>query len=271
MNADHKLRFLLSELQSIFPGDSLLGVPKVPYYVQPNQPQISQTEKQKKDYKEIVNEIRWRLAYKWKAYNKVQYMPKDERKKKELNDRIDNLARTLYGAWKHKRTKLEVLKSMVEDPEKLHDLDKNRAEKERNDLNKMVQNEQKELDKIKKNEDFDTWETQNTKLDELKTKRNIAKQRYNDLTNRKVTRVEDLFSLEYKECYAAYKELRKKMTDKEDTIQKLENGGLNSNIARGDLGYIKEKYYTLKKIRDEFMLSEFERILRERAEKQAKT
>jgi len=271
MNEDHELVCLLSKLQSLFPSDSRLGAGGkggnsgfVKGGVMKQTPKKKTlTQEQLELQKKAIDEIMPRLLWKWKYINKVYSLPRDPKKRTDLIDRCEALAQSMVPAWKFKMAKLEELKRDSEVFENDQKTKKRELQDRRHAARKKVQDLERDIKNLEeKRKKIDTdYELLVKKRNELPGKKEALEYAEQGLKNMRITTNEELYSPEYKECRKALYDLDEKIQNKKNYIRGLQTKQQSTDVAREELGWIKEKYYTLKKIHDEFLIDECGKII----------
>jgi len=271
MNEDRELACLLSKLQSLFPNDSRLGAGGKGGnsgfvkggVMKPTQKKKTLTQEQLELQKKAIDEIMPRLLWKWKYINKVYSLPRDPKKRNDLIDRCEALAKSMVPAWKFKIAKLEELKrdSKVFENDQL--TEKGKLKDRRHAARKAVQDLEKDIKNLeqKKQKTNEEYELLVRKRNELPGKEEALQYVEQRLKNTRITTNEELYSPEYKECREALYDLEEKIQNKKNYIRGLQTQKQSIDVATEELGWIKEKYYTLKKIHDEFLIDECGKII----------
>jgi hypothetical protein len=278
MSADHKLICLLSELQSLFPRDSRLGAGGKANFVKggviaPNVREITLTQQMKELHHKAKEEMIPRLIWKWKYIHKVTSIPKDPKKKNEFYDRIEALAKSMIAAWKFKKDRLEELKRDAKKVEQDSKDASSLVETKRNTAKKWMQDLERDIDELDKKRHKTPYQNAllKTKRGELPGKKQALDDAEAIWKQTKITMNEDLYTAEYIDCRNALKDLQKSFEAKQNYVISLEKKEEKTDDAKCDLGYIKEKYYTLKKIHDDFLREECNKIINGTAKKRKKT
>jgi predicted RNase H-like nuclease (RuvC/YqgF family) len=169
----------------------------------------------------------------------------------------------MVPAWKFKKAKLAELVNDIKVFENDQLTTKNKIKESRHTTRKEVQDLEDDIKKLTNK--GNRTELEQEDLDKSRTDLPGKKKKLEDLENRlkkiRIVTNEDLYSPEYKECRAALYDLAEKIKNKNSYIEGLRQNKHSDKVAVTELGWIKEKYYTLKKIHDEFMMDECGKII----------